>query len=135
MQFKFLSKFLLAIFVIFSMTASFADINWQSYSSAAFAKAKKEHKNVLLFGQASWCPWCRRMKNDTYSDSTVINLVNKNFVPVMIDIDSQSSVADRYDISVVPANIILTSDYKVVGSKTGYLSPSQMASFLRNNAE
>lgn len=131
-----IAKVVLAFFVVLgTINACFADsINWQPYSSAAFAKAKKEHRHVLLFGKANWCPWCRRMKNETFSNSTVISLINKNFVPVMIDIDDQSSVADRYDISVVPASIILTGDYKVVASKTGYLSASEMSTFLRNNS-
>lgn len=134
MQFKTLSKFFIAFFLAISVGTCFADsINWQSYTSATFAKAKKQHKLVLLFGKATWCPWCRRMKNETFTDSTVISLINKNYVPIMIDIDDQSSIADQYNISVVPANIIMTDDYKVVDSKTGYLSANQMASFLQKN--
>lgn len=135
MQIKTLSKLFVALFLTFSIGVCFADsINWQPYSSATFAKAKKQHRMVLLFGKATWCPWCRRMKSDTFSDSAVVSLINKNYVPVMVDIDDQSSIADRFNISVVPANIILTGDYKVVDSKTGYLSASQMSSFLRSNA-
>lgn len=134
MQIKTVAKLFLAFFLSFSMGACFAEsINWQPYSSASFAKAKKQHKLVLLFGKANWCPWCKRMKSDTFTDSSVVNLINRNYVPVMIDIDEQSSVADRYNISVVPANIILTGDYKVIDSRTGYLSASQMSSFLRSN--
>lgn len=133
-RFKSLSAFILAFFLSVSMTACFAeDINWQPFSDSTFAKAKKQHRMVLIFGKATWCPWCRRMKSETLTDSTVISLINNNYVPVMIDIDEQSNVADRFNISVVPANIILTGDYQVVDSKTGYLSVSQMTSFLRSN--
>jgi len=122
-----------ALLALSFSTVCLADsINWQPYSSAAFAKAKKSNKMVLLFGKANWCPWCRRMKNETYSDDSIIKLVNSNFIPVMIDIDDDASIADRFDISVVPVNIILTGDYKVVDSKTGYLSVSQLTSFLKN---
>lgn len=135
MRTQFITKLAITLLVtLFSGICSAADINWQSYSSAAFAKAKKEHRLVLLFGKASWCPWCRRMKSETFSDNSVIELVNKNYVPVMIDIDENASIADRFDISVVPANIILTGDYRVVATKTGYIGASEMSSFLRNNA-
>jgi uncharacterized protein YyaL (SSP411 family) len=136
MRTTFFSKLIIAIF--FTVAASVcaaAEINWQSYSSAAFAKAQKQHRMVLLFGKASWCPWCRRMKSETFTDSTVVSLINQYYVPVMIDIDSDPSIADRYNISVVPANVIMSGNYKVIDSKTGYISAREMASFLRNNAK
>lgn len=122
------------LFVLAVQTCLAADINWQPYSSSIFAKAKKQHSLVLLFGKATWCPWCRRMKSDTFTDSTVINLINKHYIPVSIDIDDDSSIASRYQMSVVPVVIILDGDYKIIDSKTGYMGASSMASFLRRNA-
>ncbi len=131
-QTKTIARLFLAFFLTFSLSTAFAeDINWHSYSKSAFAEAKKQHKNVLLFGMASWCPWCKKMKSNVFTDSTVVSLINQKYVPVMIDIDKEAHVADSYNISVVPTNIILSGDYKVIDSKTGYLSASEMASFLR----
>lgn len=132
MQIRSIYRLFLAFVLTFAVSTSFAaSINWQSYSSSAFATAKKEHRKVLLFGKASWCPWCRRMMSNTFPDSTVANIINKSYVPIMIDIDNNTTVADEYDIKVVPTMIILTADKKIVDSSTGYKDASEMAQFLR----
>lgn len=122
------------LFAFFSTTC-FADINWQSYSKNVFAKAKQEHKLVLIFGKAEWCPWCRKMKDNTYTDSAVISLVNKRFIPVRVDIDNDASLASNYDITVVPKTIILDENARTVDSLTGYIDSGAMLKFLQSNVK
>lgn len=130
-----LSKLVLTLLIsIYVTSALAAGINWQSYSRSAFEKAERDNRKVLLFGMAPWCPWCRRMKSNVFTDSTVINLINKYYVPVIINIDNEQDTANRYQMTGVPINIILDSKYKVLDSKMGYIDANDMASFLRNNA-
>lgn len=129
---KFLTN-LLFVFVTSINIAFAASINWQSYSSDVFTKAKSEHRLILLFGMASWCPWCSRMSSEVFTDSRVVDLVNKYYIPVMVDIDSDPNTASRYNIYGVPASIILNGDYKIIDKKLGYINPSRMASFLRKH--
>lgn len=122
-------------FLIASINTAFAaSIDWQSYSSDVFTQAKSEHRLVLLFGMASWCPWCSKMTSEVFTDSTVVNLVNKYYIPVMIDIDNEPDTAKRYNMYGVPTNIIMTGDYKILDTKMGYVNSSRMASFLSRNA-
>lgn len=136
MRLQSISRIILCFFLALGVSTCFAaDINWQTYSKSSFAKAKKEHRLVLLFGKASWCPWCRRMKSETYSNNSVIELVNKYYIPVMVDIDDEASIADKYNISSVPTVIILDGDYKIVDSKAGFQDVSDLVKMLQSNAK
>ena len=131
---RFYSLILVTLFTLASTTC-FADINWQPYSKNVFTKAKQEHKLVLIFGKAEWCPWCRKMKDNTYSDSAVVSLVNKHFIPVRVDIDNDAGLASNYDITVVPKTIILDENARTVDSLTGYIDSGAMLKFLQSNVK
>lgn len=135
MRYPTLAKLIIALLLsIVSCASLAASISWHRYSEAAFSLAKKENRLVLLFGKAAWCPWCRRMQNEVFTNGTVIGLINKYYIPVVVDIDNDAAIADSYHISGVPANIIMNSDYKIIDSKMGFVDANEMASFLRSNA-
>ena len=46
-------------------------IAWQPWSDDVFARAKREHKFVLLDLEAVWCHWCHVMDETTYRDPEV----------------------------------------------------------------
>jgi uncharacterized protein YyaL (SSP411 family) len=130
-----LSQIMVIMIALFSINIAFADsIHWQSYSNNVFETAKKSKKLVLLFGKAEWCHWCQLMRSSSYTSSTIIDIVNKYYVPVFVDIDRDSRIADSYGISAVPTTIILNGDRKVIDSTTGYLTTDALARMLRNNA-
>src|SRR4051812_7730591 len=44
---------------------------WSRFEPAAFARAKRENKLILLDGAAEWCHWCHVMDETTYLDPEV----------------------------------------------------------------
>jgi thioredoxin-related protein len=134
-QIRTIIKLFLPVILAMTISTCFAaSVNWQPYSSATFDKAKAQHRNVLLFGKANWCPWCRRMRSSTFTDSSVESLINKHYIPVMIDIDTDADLANQYQIKAVPTIIILNGDKKILDTTTGYQTASDMAEFLRHYA-
>ena len=55
-------------------------IQWQPWSADVFARAKREHRFVLLDLEAVWCHWCHVMDEMTYSDERVIALMNQRYI-------------------------------------------------------
>ena len=47
-------------------------IAWNGWSDEVFARARREHKFVLLDLEAVWCHWCHVMDATTYRDPRVI---------------------------------------------------------------
>ena len=67
------------------------NINWLNLNEAE-RLSEKSNKNMLLFFYRENCDFCEKMKNQTFTDSTVINLINENFFPVMLNGKSKTRI-------------------------------------------
>src|ERR1700690_3084586 len=70
---------------------------WQPWSDKVFADAKRENRFVLLDLEAVWCHWCHVMDANTYSDPTVIKLLQSRYIVVKVDQDSRPDLSARYE--------------------------------------
>lgn len=106
-------------------------INWQPWSDQVFAKAKQEHRFVLLDLEAIWCHWCHVMDQKTYKDPGVAELLSKHFIAVKVDQDSRPDLSGRYEDYGWPATIIFDSSGKEIVKRSGYIEPKGMATLLQ----
>ena len=67
------------------------NINWLDLNEAE-RLSEKSNKNMLLFFYRENCDFCEKMKSQTFTDSTVINLINENFFPVMLNGKSKTRI-------------------------------------------
>jgi len=65
---------------------AFAQINWAPSYDAALAKAAKEKKNVMVMLSKEGCPACDYMENNVFEEQVIEDTINKNFIPVHLDI-------------------------------------------------
>src|SRR5579864_4650496 len=108
------------------------DLHWQtSWGDAQFAQAAREHKLVLLDLHAVWCHWCHVMDSTTYADPAIRALLDKHFVSVSIDADSDPALTSRYGDWGWPATIVLAADGTEIVKRRGYIPPEQMAALLQ----
>ncbi len=88
-------------------------IVWSKWSKAAFARAKEEHKLVLVDVGIEGCTACRWMHQGTYRDPEVVRRVRERFVAVSVDADQEPDLGARYEPWGWPAEIFLTGDGQV----------------------
>ncbi len=105
------------------------EIAWQPWSGAAFERARREDKPILLSISAVWCHWCHVMDETSYSDGDVIARINEQFVPVRVDNDLRPDVNARYNMGGWPTTAFLTPDGTIVTGAT-YLPPDTMRRVL-----
>jgi len=87
-------------------------INWHAYDDG-IALAKKSNKFMLIQFTSKSCGYCRRMEAESFSRPEVIDLLNKNFVPIRVWGDSDSMLnLDGYQIS--------EKQYSISKGITGY---------------
>lgn len=73
-----------------------ASFQWYDFETG-FAKAEKENKFLLVDVYTDWCGWCKVMDRNTYSNDTVIGLINKEFIAVKLnpEISKNYTMGDR----------------------------------------
>ncbi|HEV1992021.1 MAG TPA: DUF255 domain-containing protein, partial [Candidatus Dormibacteraeota bacterium] len=106
-----------------------AEINWHPWSEAAFEEAKQTGRPILLSISAVWCHWCHVMDETTYSHPGIIDLINREYVPVRVDNDVRPDINQRYNMGGWPTTAFLTSSGDILTGAT-YLPPDQMADSL-----
>ena len=109
--------------------------------AAALDAARRDHKRVLLEFGANWCGWCYKLYDVFKQNEEIAPFVRNEYELVLVDIDTQAKVFDRYvPPSVrkgVPFLTVLDSDGKVlVNQETGALEegpkhdPQKVKAFL-----
>ena len=114
------------------MTAS-ADakgIQWQSMRDA-MARSKSENKKIFVHFYADWCGTCKVMEKKTFRDPGVIKALNRNYLPVKVNVDKNKKLSEVFKIQLLPDTWFLTEDNEVIGNRVGYISPEQLKALLK----
>lgn len=104
-------------------------IEWLTDVDAALVEARRTHKQVFVDFSADWCPPCIAMKHDVWPDAQVARAVREGYVPLLIDMDRDSSTAERYGVRAIPTIMVLDTEGQVVRRAT-FLSKGGMLRFL-----
>ncbi|MBA3663160.1 MAG: thioredoxin domain-containing protein [Bacteroidetes bacterium] len=98
---------LLLVFGVFVSNAQ--KINWYAWGETPFKKAIAEHKPVFLDVGTEWCTACNLMEEKTYTDTSIIRIINQNFIAIKADAEAQPDVGARFLEWGWPALIFLDS--------------------------
>jgi hypothetical protein len=107
------------------------DVQWEDWSEAAFSRARKENRFVLLDLGAVWCHWCHVMEETTYRDPRVEALIASRFVAVRADQDARPDLSNRYEDYGWPATIVFDAEGRELVKFSGYIPPPRMVSLLQ----
>lgn len=106
-----------------------AAIKWYSYQEGV-EKMKNENKKGFLHFYTDWCTYCKVMNANTFTDNKVINFLNENFIPILVNAEKQQDVAKNYNVSKFPNTFFIAEDISTVGSRPGYIPPDVMMDML-----
>jgi len=104
-------------------------INWLEWSKEAFEKSAKENKPILMDIHGVWCHWCHVMDKTSYDDEEIINIINKDFIPIKVDTDKRPDINKRYNQGGWPTTAFLTSDGQIITGAT-YVPPDSMKNIM-----
>ena len=109
----------------------------------AIAAAAADGDLVLIHAFASWCGWCRRLDQDTYSDDAVQAFLADNFEVTRLDIESPEEVdffggavpmhdlATAFEVSGTPTTLFFDGDGTFITKAPSYWPPDQFLLVLR----
>ncbi len=101
-------------------------IEWTTIENAS--KMKDNTKLYFVDFYTNWCGWCKRMDKDVFTDSTVIKLMSRFYVPVKFNAEGNSEFVwkgTKYVGTPVPPNgrpTLHSFTRSMLGSQLGFPS-------------
>jgi len=71
-------------------------IQWNRWHQDSFAKAEKHDKAVFLFVSHEGCRWCTLMQSESFTDTEIAGLVERDFIPLWVDSDERPDISRQY---------------------------------------
>ena len=101
-------------------------VNWKPYNQSTLDLARKEKKLMIISIGYAACHWCHVMEHESFEDSEVADVMNKNFISVKVDREERPDVDQIYINAVQlmtgsagwPLNVITLPDGRPVWGGT-----------------
>lgn len=71
-------------------------IAWWDWSEEALATAQRDNKPIFLSVGYSSCHWCTVMEGEAFSDPTIAEFMNANFLPIKVDREERPDLDSIY---------------------------------------
>jgi thiol:disulfide interchange protein DsbD len=103
---------------------------------AALARARAEHRPVMIDFFAEWCAACKELDRETYVAPTVVEEAAR-FVRIKVDgtnaQDPVDALYQRFGVNGLPTVAFVSSEGKVLDDPrvTGFLGPEKFTETLR----
>lgn len=118
------------------------NLNWQQ----VMKKAKKENKYIFVDCYATWCKPCKQMDMEVYTNDSVGNLLNTNFISVKVQMDSTKNdneytrswhktaktLGTTYRVAEYPTYLFFSPAGEVVYKEYGFKAPDQFMQVARD---
>ncbi len=88
----------------------------------ALAQAKAENKILFMDAYTTWCGPCKLMTKNTFPDSSVATLYNKNFINLKLDMEKGMGplLLTRYGITAFPTLLFVDGEGNIVHKALGF---------------
>lgn len=116
-------------------------VEWFDFEEA-FDRAREDSATVILFMEADWCTYCKKMKREVFPDKEVAKLINRHFYMVSVDIESdrpliwkdrewtEKEFSQHLDLYATPTFVFMSPEQDVIGSKPGYTEKEVLVTLL-----
>jgi len=101
-------------------------VNWHAWNKKTLTKSKSENKLMLISVGYAACHWCHVMEHESFEDSLVAQVMNKDFINIKVDREERPDVDQVYMNAVQlmtgsggwPMNVIALPDGRPVWGGT-----------------
>jgi YHS domain-containing protein len=105
-------------------------ISWREDYGGALEEAKATNRLVWIQFTGPWCPNCMRMERDSFPDADVIDHAQRSFVPLKLRSDVHEQLALGFNLSGLPATVLVAPTREIVAVRQGYLGPDELEQLL-----
>jgi len=107
-----------------------AAIGWRKDYGLAVRDSAKLKRPMFVQVSAPWCGYCKKMNEQTFADKQIIERMNRSFVPLKLDSDTDAKLVKELGVESLPTTVIISADMKIVGRVAGFRTPVELATEL-----
>lgn len=82
--------------------------------------AKSQGKPVFVYARSKYCGACKQFEAETFTNSSVIDKLNKDFILISIDVDEQRTETRNLRVRATPTEIFLDPKGTEIKRLLGY---------------
>lgn len=97
----------------------------------AVAQSRQYGMPILVYFEADWCGWCKKMKSETLNSSAVKEVMT-NYILVYVNADRDRQIVQQFGVSGLPSYVITNSRSINLKSGKGYKNASKFAEWLND---
>jgi thioredoxin-related protein len=118
-----------------------SSLKWHEWEDGV-REAHASGKFLLVDVYTTWCGWCKRMDRSVYIHPRVQELLAAQFVPVKLNAESETIIANGADhyterecakllnVHSYPTTLVFDSNFKIVAKLDGYQDSDKFIRFL-----
>ena len=72
-------------------------MSWMDYKTGIRTAAEQDKPLLISFYKAD-ARMCKDMWSNTYANQSMIDFIESNFIPVMVDVDQEPDLTKEYDV-------------------------------------
>lgn len=109
-------------------------VAWQTDPAIALSIAQEKNLPVVVFLTSSHCPYCVKMRRQTFTDGKVAAALNQDFVPLYVDRGSNPDFERSLGVRLYPTTVVLRADRTELGRVTGFVAPETFRTSIEQTA-
>jgi thioredoxin-related protein len=117
--------------------------DWVSFDKAK-EMAKEDNKKILVYVNARWCGYCKKMENEVFVEESIQELTSEYFYPVWLDLDvedeyltfaesklSHREFAQKLGAYSTPTFIFFEANEDIIAGQPGFLPEDIYSTILK----
>jgi YHS domain-containing protein/thioredoxin-related protein len=107
-------------------------IDWRDDYASTLEESRTANRLLWIQFTGPWCPNCTRMERDSFPQPAIVELQKRSFVAVKLRSDLNEGLVAAFNLTAIPATIIVAPNRDIVAIHQGYLGPDQLDAILRD---
>jgi thioredoxin-related protein len=95
-------------------------LTFNTQAQPALEAAKAQGKPIFIYARSQVCGWCKKFEAETFTNKTVIKILNENFILLSIDVYEQKSESINLRVRGTPTEIFLNENGIEIKRIPGY---------------
>lgn len=146
-----LTFFCLIVYMSTNAQQTAKELKWLSFEQAVELN-KKNPKKILIDVYTDWCGWCKVMDKNTYTNTYLIEYINKYYYPVKLNAERKDTVVFNGHTFInenkgsrsshqlaqailngkmsYPTTVFMNEKYELLSPVPGYLKPEDIEPIL-----